>query len=55
MDAKHEEFVALLAATDAALAQHLQALGFDPVTGQCRDGAMAEHGAIAGCGSQAWA
>ena len=44
---------------DAALAQHLHALDFDPATGQCREGAMAEAaeegGAIAGCGSRACA
>ena len=36
---------------DAALAQHLDSLGFDPATGQCREGALttAEAG-VTGCG-----
>lgn len=38
---------------DAALAQHLQAVGFDPATGECR--ALAEDEASAGCGSRACA
>lgn len=40
---------------DAALAQHLQAVGFDPATGQCREAVPAEGDAIAGCGSRACA
>ncbi len=38
---------------DAALAQHLQGIGFDPATGTCAHPAPAEAGApaITGCGS----
>jgi len=35
---------------DASLAQHLVAVGFDPVTGQCREMALAEGEPITGCG-----
>ena len=40
---------------DAALAQHLQAVGFDPATGQCREPALADGEVIAGCGSHSCA
>ena len=44
---------------DAALAQHLQAVGFDAATGACREAVLAEAGAtadaMAGCGSRACA
>jgi hemerythrin-like metal-binding protein len=35
---------------DAALAQHLAAVGFDPATGQCREAVGADGEAITGCG-----
>jgi len=35
---------------DAALAQHLDSVGFDPATGQCREPALADGEAITGCG-----
>ena len=35
---------------DAALAQHMSSLGFDPATGQCSEAARAEGAAITGCG-----
>ena len=35
---------------DAALAQHLEAVGFDPATGQCREAIGADGEAISGCG-----
>ena len=40
---------------DAALAQHLQAVGFDAATGGCRDAVLAEGEASAGCASRACA
>ena len=40
---------------DAALAQHLQAVGFDAATGACRDAGLAEGEAITGCASRACA
>lgn len=40
---------------DAALAQHLQAVGFDPATGQCREAVPADGEVIAGCGSHSCA
>ena len=40
---------------DAALAQHLEAVGFDPATGQCREAMLADGEVIAGCGSRACA
>ena len=35
---------------DAALVQHLEAVGFDPATGECRTPPPAEAEAISGCG-----
>ena len=35
---------------DAALAQHLAAVGFDPATGECREAVGADGEAITGCG-----
>jgi hemerythrin-like metal-binding protein len=35
---------------DAALAQHLAAVGFDPATGQCQEAVGADGEAITGCG-----
>ena len=35
---------------DAALAQHLEAVGFDPATGVCQQPLQAEAEAISGCG-----
>ena len=40
---------------DAALAQHLQALGLDPATDQCREAVPADAEQWAGCGSRACA